>query len=377
MTTASYDVTAHVARFCRALRDYGLLVGPQETADALRAVDLVGLMEQGRVYWALRSVLVSRREDIPLFDQLFARFWDFEPPPVRKGKGPGGEQLGRLREFRPPPGALLAPKHDPNSADLLLQVLRTGASPLEVTGAKDLTVLGAGELEELSRIAARTVRALASRPGRRLRSHRRKGRPDLRGVMRLSLATGGDPIRLPRRRRVPRVPRMVVLLDVSGSMDRHARLLLQLAYTVGQHTSRVETFVFSTSLTRVTHQLRAPSFPEALRRVGRVADHWSGGTRIGEALSHVVADHEGLFTRYTTVFLLSDGWDTGEPEALARAVRRIRRRVRGFIWLNPLQETQGYEPLTRGLLASRPYVDRFVPAGDVYQLRKLPHLLRH
>ncbi|MBM3944539.1 MAG: VWA domain-containing protein [SAR202 cluster bacterium] len=374
--TLGYDITAHVTRFCRALRDYGLLVGPKESTDALRAVDIVGLPDQRHVYWALRSVLVSRREDIPVFDQLFSRFWDFDPPPRRKAHGPGGDQLGKMREFRPEPGAFLQPKHDPHSGNTFLQVFPTGASAEEAKRERDLGVLGVEELSELSRIASRTVRALASRPGRRTRRHRRKGVPDLRGIMRLNLATGGDPIRLPRRRRVPRVPRLVVLLDVSGSMDRHAKLLLHLAYSVGQHTSRVETFVFSTSVTRVTHQLKAPSFSEALRRVGGVVHHWASGTRIGESLGRLSSEYEALFNRYTTVLLLSDGWDTGEPDKLAWEVRRIRRRVRRFVWLNPLMQTEGYEPLTRGLVAVRPYVDTFVAAGDVQQLKRLPQLVR-
>ncbi|MDA1189448.1 MAG: VWA domain-containing protein [Chloroflexi bacterium] len=374
--TLGYDITAHVTQFCRALRHYGLLIGPKESADALRAVDIVGLPDQGHVYWALRSVLVSRREDVPLFDQLFARFWDFDPTPTRKGKGPGGDKLGKMREFRPKAGSLVLPEHDADSETTFLQVFPTGSSAEEAKRERDLLMFGADELAELSRIASRTVRALASRPGRRMRRHKRKGVPDLRSMMRLNLASGGDPIRLPRRRRVNRIPRLVLLLDVSGSMDRHAKLLLHLAYSVGQHTSRVETFVFSTSVTRVTHQLKAPSFGEALRRVSEVVDHWSSGTRIGEALGHLATGYEALFNRYTTVFLLSDGWDTGEPEKLAREVRRIRRRVRRFVWLNPLMETEGYEPLTRSLVAAKPYVDRFVASGDISQLKKLPQLMR-
>ena len=181
----------------------------------------------------------------------------------------------------------------PHSQDILVQLLRTGASAREVRSPGDLTVLRAEELSELSRIASRIVRALASRPGRRRQRNRRKGTPDLRGALRFSIATGGDPVRLPKLRRRPRVPRLLVLLDVSGSMDRHVQLMLQLIYAVCQHTKRVEAFAFSTSATRVTRELQAPSFSEALARVSRVVDHWSGGTRIGESLDRISSGYPG------------------------------------------------------------------------------------
>ena len=371
-----YDFISHLTRFCRVLRDHGLLIGPNETADAVRAVSLVDMMDRGRVYWTLRSLMLSRREEIGIFDELFERFWSFEPQPTRPPMTQGMGPAGGMRDLKPRPRSIVLPENDSRSDDTFLQIVRTGASAAEVATERDLTVLQSDELSELSRIAARMVRALASRPGRRRKRHKRKGIPDLRGALRLNLATGGEPIRLPRMRRVPRVPRLMVLLDVSGSMDRHARLLLQLVYAVTQHTKRVETFVFSTSVTRVTRQMKAPSFGEALRRVGAAVDHWSGGTRIGESIARVNADYEGLQDRYTTVFLLSDGWETGEPQQLAREMRRMQRRVRSVVWLNPLLGTQDYEPLARGLQAVMPYVDHFVSAKDISHLKRLPQLLR-
>ena len=374
--TLGYDITAHVTQFCRTLRDYGLLIGPRESADALRAVDFVGLQNQTQVYWSLRSVLVSNRQELVLFDQVFSRFWDFDPTPRREQQGPGGDKLGKMREFRPKSGAVVIPEHDADSTTNFLQVFSTGASRDEVKHDRDLGMFSIQELAELSRIASRTVLALASRPGRRMKRHPRKGTVDLRRTMRLNLSSGGDPIRLSKRTRILRISRLIVLLDVSGSMDRHVKLLLHLAYSMGQQTSHVETFVFSTSVTRITNQLRTPSFGEALSRAGGMVDHWSSGTRIGEALGHLSFNYPSLLNRYATVFLLSDGWDTGEPEKLAREVRRIRRRVRKFVWLNPLQDSEGYEPLTRSLVAASPYVDNFAAAGDIAQLRRLPQLMR-
>ena len=375
MLRTTYDLTSHITRFCRLLRAAGLLVGPREAGEALRALGLVDVLDRGQVYWALRTVLVSRREDIAAFDEMFERLWSFEPLARPRPTRPGMSPAGGMKELRRRP-QVLAPRADPSSDNTAVQLLRTGASSRHVVTGQDLTVLDADGMAEMSRIAARVVRALASRPGRRRKRHRRKGTPDLRSAFRLNLTVGGEPLRLPRLRRVRRVPRLLVLLDVSGSMDRYARLLLLLVYAVAQQTKRVETFAFSTALTRVTRALNAPSFSEALSRIGRDVDHWSGGTRIGESLARVNTEWERLIHRDTTVLLLSDGWDTGEPADLARELATMRKRARSLVWLNPLLGTAGYEPRTRGLQAAMPHVDYFAPARDMSDLKRLPQLLR-
>ena len=342
----------------------------------MRALNAVDMMDKGRVYWSLRALLISRRDEIPIYDSLFERFWNFEELPLRPHIDSDDDLVGGAREFRRTPSVAMMPEDDPSSENTLVQMLRTGASSRASITPPDLSVLRADELSELSSIAARMIRAMASRPGRRRKRHRRKGSPDLRGAMRLNLSSGGDALLLPRKRRVPRTPRLLVMLDVSGSMERHVQLLLQLIFAVSQHTKRVETFVFSTSATRVTRELSAPSFSEALARIGGVVRHWSGGTRIGEALAHVNTRHEYVLSRYTTVFLLSDGWDTGEPERLSYEVQRMRRRVHRVVWLNPLLGSEDYQPLTRSLQAALPYIDHHASARDVDSLKRLPRLLR-
>lgn len=372
----NHDFIAHLTRFSRVLRSHGFLVGPQEISDAIRAVSLIDMMDYWRVYWTLRGVFLSRQDEIPVFDQLFDKFWNFEPLPMRGPEGELTDKFGLTRDMRRRPSAVQLPGEDEESENTLVQILRTGASANHVFSKKDLMVLRSDELSDLSRIAARMVRALASRPGRRRKRSRRKGTPDLRGAFRMSLTTGGDPIRLPRRRRIPRVPRLLVLLDISGSMERYAQLLLELIFAVHQHTKRVETFLFSTSMTRVTRELNAPSFNEALTRIGGSVNHWSGGTRIGDCIARINSQYESLQDRFTTVFLLSDGWDTGDPDSLGNEVWRMQRRVRNIVWLNPLIGTEDYEMKTRGLKAVMPHVDYFVSAKDVASLKKLPQLLR-
>ncbi len=375
-TPISYDFTAHLTHFCRVLRSHGLLISPQETSDVMRALSAVDMMDRGRVYWSLRALLLSRRDEIPIYDSLFERFWNFEELPLRPHIDSDDDLVGGAKEFRRTPSMAMMPEDDASSENTLVQMLRTGASSRATASPPDLSVLRADELSELSMIAARMIRAMATRPGRRRKRHPRKGSPDLRGAMRLNLSRGGDAVVLPRKRRAPRTPRLLVLLDVSGSMERHVQLLLQLIFAVTQHTKRVETFVFSTSATRITRELSAPSFSEALAHIGRVARHWSGGTQIGQALAHVNTRHEYALNRYTTVFLLSDGWDTGEPARLSQEVQRMRRRVHRVVWLNPLLGGEDYQPLTRSLQAALPHIDHHASARDVESLKRLPALLR-
>ncbi len=370
------NLVSHTVDFCRSLRGQGLLVGPSETADALRSLGLVNIKEKQQVYWAFRTLLVSRMEEIAAFDQCFQQFWTFRLGQQTSASIPGGtqklEKSSAYSKAETESNESASDETRPSG----VQFVRTGASSVHVTAKRDLAVFHGDELAAVHEIAARLVRALPSRPGRRRRHHRRKGVPDLRNAIRLNLSHGGDLITIPRLRKVLKVPRLLVLLDVSGSMDRHAELLLQLVYALGQRMGRIETFVFSTSLTRVTRELGSPSFSEALRRISNQVHHWSGGTRIGECLQTLNREHGRLLDRNTTVFLLSDGWETGEPQHMADQLAKVRRQVRRLIWLNPLLGTPDYEPLTLGLQAARPHVDTFASALDLAHLKRLPLLVR-
>lgn len=375
---ADYDFTAHLTRFCRALRASGLLVGPPEVADTLRAMTAVDVMDRGRVYWALRTLLLSRRDELPIYDALFERFWNFEPMPARAARpdADDGDPAGGAKDFRRAPRIGALPREDAGAENTLVQMLRSGAAARRARSSRDLAALRADELAQLQTIAARMLRAMAARPGRRRKRHRRKGVPDLRAAFRVNIGAGGEILSLPRKRRAPRAPRLLVMLDVSGSMDRHVELLLQLVFAVAQHTNRVEAFAFSTEMRRVTRELNAPTFGDAMARVGGAVADWSGGTRIGEALAHVNAQRDAMLSRHTTAFLLSDGWDAGDPERLGLEIRRMRRRIHRFVWLNPLLGGADYEPRTRSLAAALPHVDCHASARDIEALKRLPSLLR-
>jgi uncharacterized protein with von Willebrand factor type A (vWA) domain len=254
----------------------------------------------------------------------------------------------------------------------------SGARAVERLQRTDFTQVPLSDQQQLEQLVLRLCRQMSLRLARRHRAARRRGPVDLRRTIRRSIATGGDPIDLRYRRRKPRKPRLVALLDVSGSMDRYSFFLFRFIYALQRHFARVDTFLFSTRLVCVNDAMRARRLPATLHHLADVADAWSSGTRIGACLQAFNDTYaRDILTRDTLVLVLSDGLDTGEPALLERELLRIRRRVRKLIWLNPLLGMEGYRPLTRGIRAALPLVDAFLPAHNLESLLRLENHLRH
>jgi len=376
---APRDLTRAVLAFGGVLRAAGLPVTTPEVMDAVRALEVVDLMDRHEVYLALRTVLVSRREEQPAFDRCFEAFWTY--------RADEGQGLDGLITTAPP--ARADEEHAPDSiesaqekqAQIALDDWDEGEAsedePLEVPGRSDREVLmeqdfstfPAEQLDEVARLTVLIAKRLARRVSRRRKPTRRGGVVDLRRSMRANLMKG-EIIDLRRRARRRRKVRLVLLCDVSGSMDLYSRFLLQFLYALQNVFGRVETFTFSTRLTRVTEHLKGASYRTALARLAEVRD-FSGGTRIGESLQEFNARWGNLVDRHTIVLLLSDGWDTGEPEVLANEMLTIKRKAGRLIWLNPLLGNPSYEPLTRGMAAALPLVDHFAAAHNLASLRDL------
>jgi uncharacterized protein with von Willebrand factor type A (vWA) domain len=241
---------------------------------------------------------------------------------------------------------------------------------------KDFSSFDKDDLAEVERLARRIVKRLAKSPSRRWRAVRHGSRINLRRSMRQSLKTGGEVITLSYKERKPKRTKLVVICDVSGSMDTYSHLLLQFVYGLQNSFARVESFVFATSLARITGHLKNKIYDHALERLAAKVRGWSGGTRIGECLAAFNADWLQRIDKRTVVIILSDGWDTGEPELLGRMLALLQRRAGRVIWLNPLLGSLTYEPLTRGMQAALPFIDVFAPAHDLASLRALePHLV--
>ena len=366
MSTGSADLVDHTARFCRRLRAEGLRLGPGDTLDAARALESVELLDREDVRLALRTTLVKRIEDVPVFDALFETFWGGAAPVARNPPvvPPDAEE----QESR----AVAPSRRRGVSLEREIEELRVpGPSARESLGKQDFSTFGEEELREVVALARRIARRLSASPGRRWKHGRRGAQVSLRRTLRESMKTGGELSTLSFRERKLRRTRLVILADVSGSMDVYARLLLQFLYALQNEFSRVETFVFATRLSRVSDELRAPGYREALGELAERVQDWSGGTRIGESLAAFLEGWPRLVDRRTVVVVLSDGWETGDPEVLGGAMATLHRRAGRLVWLNPLLGSPGYEPLTRGMQAALPHVDVFAPANDLLSLEQL------
>ncbi len=348
--------------FGRVLRRAGIDVHPGRMVDLVGALPHIDIAARDEVYHTCRALLVHGPEQIPAFDRAFDAFWRAHTPAsvVRNRREFGQPVLTGLETLAGDPMPTDASNADDNASPVDVAV-RTWSDRGGVAN-KDFADCTA---DEQARITA-ALSALRWTPGRR-RTHRWVAGPgpriDLRRAVAASRRTGGDVAALPRRRRSLTPRPLVVLCDVSGSMERYSRMLLLFAHALMRRRPRVEAFLFSTHLTRVTRQMRQRRSDAALAALSRDVTDWSGGTRIGAAL-HTFNQRwaRRVLNGGPVVLLISDGWDCGDPLQLGREIARLQRSCRRLVWLNPLLGTADYAPLTRGLQAALPYVDDFLPA---------------
>jgi uncharacterized protein with von Willebrand factor type A (vWA) domain len=360
-------LVAHCVRFCRALRAQGVEVTPGSTLLAIRTLGLVDLADREELRLGLRTVLSGKREHYALFDELFDAMW---------GGGHGRRMPSRGRTSRPAPATQQSPvtlqtwmRGEDPTRERLVPVRE--ASAHESKGRLDVARWTAEEAAAFERLARRMARRLALRRSRRWKPSRRGSRADLRRTLRGSLRTGGELMALEWRRRKIRRTRLVAICDVSGSMELYAKFLLQFLHALQNTFARIETFVFSTRLTRTTPLLKRARWERAISRVAREVTDWSGGTRIGASLERFVEQWIELVDRRTVVLILSDGWDTGDPAVLGKAMERLHARAGRVIWLNPLMAGAGFAPEARGMQAALPHVDLLAPAHNVESLERL------
>lgn len=373
------DLMTATLRFGQMLRAAGLGVTVSEVMDAVRTLEVVDLMDRGEVYLALRTVLLARVEETPVFDRCFDAFWKFHADDGQGFEGlvsavpaakPEGEELpGSISAAQEKEARVALDAWEEEGADEGEPLEVPGVSDREALMDQDFSTFPAEDLDEVARLTVLIARRLARRVSRRRRPTRRAGVLDFRRTMRANMMKA-EIIELRRRERRRRKVRLVLLCDVSGSMDLYSRFLLQFLYALQNVFGRVETFTFATRLTRVTELLKGPSYRTALRRLTDVRD-FSGGTRIGESLQEFNRSWRHLVDRHTIVLVLSDGWDTGEPEVLAGEMLTLKRLAGRVVWLNPLLGNPSYEPLTRGMAAALPLVDHFAAAHNLSSLREL------
>jgi hypothetical protein len=358
-----------VVTFGRVLREAGLEVGPGRIIDALEGLDAVELERRDDVYWALRQTLVSRVEDLEAFDRAFAA-WFLRAPELAPPRTPRLERRMRARASSRDGSEEVA------EAGAEGEERASGSSYEEILRQKDFAELSDEELVKLRRLIADLAAARPRRRSRRLRRHPRGTTLDLRRMVRASLATGGDPVDRVFRSRLETHRKLVVLCDVSGSMEPYSRAILLFVHGLLESGRGVEAFAFGTRLTRLTEELAGPDPERALEEASRRVVDWSGGTRIGASLK-AFNDLWGrrALSRGAVVVVVSDGWEREDTATVAHEMARLARCAYAVVWVNPLKGHPDYEPLAGGMRAALPFVDRFLPGHNLASLEDLAGVL--
>ncbi len=374
MTTDGEAFSANLVHFVRYLRALGLIVGPETARDLAVAADSVGLTSRTDTYQAFKAVATARAGDAEPFDQAFELFFGVEG--VTTDSQPDIAFVSRRdRATRASLPTLAAHElGDVDSEEVVADI--GGGSYADRLAKRDFGTLNQNEREEVRRLISRMIWRPADTLSRRWVSDRRGDRPHLRKTFSNLTRPEGDLIPLEYMARRPRRRPLVVLADISGSMELYAEMFLHFIHAAQGRLGRVEAFVFATRLSHITREMRRRDPTHALSRVSASVDDWSGGTRIGEALGHFNHGWSRRVARGGAVgLIISDGWDTGDPAVLEKEMARFARGVHRVVWLNPLAARPGYAPEARGMRTVLPFIDDFLPASSVLDLREVVQLL--
>ncbi len=360
--------------FTRALKAAGLPITPTQAADFCQGLTLIDIGRREQVFHAARSLLVTHREHLALFETLFNLYWRS----AAWGAGGHGQKMpvaprhNRPREHRATLAALMAARARPADPELDLTDRSASYSGVELLQRKDFGAMTPEELETIKRLMEAMRWRVSLRRTRRLVVDPKGARLHLRRCLRSAGQTGGVPLRLswqsPKIKQRP----LVLLADISGSMEKYARLVLQFFYCVSHSLRGVETFVFGTRLTRITPALKLKNIDQAINQAAREVIDWSGGTRIGDSLQQFNRQwSRRVLRRGSIVIVISDGWERGDVSRLAEGMRFLQRRCHRLIWLNPLSGQAGYTPRVEGMAAALPFIDDFLPIHNFQSLTAL------
>lgn len=365
--------------FGRMLRALGIKVTPTQILDLVEGLEHIDMRRREDFKYTAQAILVSRYEHLELFNRAFDLFWQARDETellemdlgtlLKKPPQPKPEDLEPLESGAKGDGS------EKEAEEPVIDTVYT-YSAREVLRQKDFAELTPEELQEVKHLMQQMVWELEQRRTRRRTRARHGLYPDMRRTFRLNLRYGGEPIQLAwRRRKLKRRP-LVVICDISGSMERYSRVLLKFVYAISNGLEKVEAFVFSTRLTRITHHLKEKDVDLALDQATLAIHDWAGGTRIGESLKTFNYEWgRRVLGQGAIVLLISDGWDRGDIGLLRREMDRLQLSCHRLIWLNPLLGSENYEPLTRGIQTALPYVDDFMPVHNLKSLEQLGNLL--
>jgi uncharacterized protein len=370
------SLSANIVQFCRYLRTEGFNIAAPEEADALRTIEILEpYQEQAQLCLALKTILSRSREQAERFDELFEYYFK----QLEKAVDSKVAEQEKEKEFKPKNNAeqqfvaLRNWLHGNNAQDE--KITQHTYSADSVLGKKDFAHLTEDEQKAVFELIQMLARRLAQQRNRRYKKDK-NGMLDLRRTLRQNLRRGGEMLELLTKKRQIRRVQLVLLCDVSQSMELYSRFLLQFAYAFQQVFKRIETFVFSTELIKTSEILRGPDFIKMLNELSETVPNWSGGTRIGESLRQFTEQHsQKCLTSKTIVLIMSDGWDTGEVEVLEQAMKTIHQKAKKVIWLNPLAGNPNYEPNTACMEKAMPYIDVLNAGHNVESIKNLGKFL--
>ncbi|MEM6725148.1 MAG: VWA domain-containing protein [Bacteroidota bacterium] len=359
--------------FSELARTNGLNVGVQETLDAHHAIAEGAGNSRETLRYALKALYCCEAEEREHFDKLFDWYWGEERAKVQ-GKTVYKNQ-SNLQKKSPGSVVMLGKGEQKEEAGEDSKNV-SGANKQERLRKTDFSKVADIDSAMLEEMAIKLWQQMSLRLKRKMKAAPQKGRLDIRKTIRANIPNGGDPIILKKRQRKPQRKRLVVLLDVSGSMDKYSFFLLRFLVALRSHFEWIEAFIFSTKLIRITDYLNAGDLEWTLRLLSLQADHWSSGTQIGECMKTFNEEYaKQVLNGHSTTIILSDGLDTGSPEVLALEMERIKLRTRQLIWLNPLKGMKGYEPIQRGMEAALPTLDVFRSAHNLDSILELENFL--
>ncbi|MCI4671285.1 MAG: VWA domain-containing protein [Bacteroidia bacterium] len=366
------DLTDALLAFTQLAREGGLNVGIEEMIQSKRAALAGMIREPSTFYYSLKGIFCTNEEDIKVFNSLYYMFWQDNSGRAKEEQEAAPKARNKKRNTGSMvvlgAGNALEGEEDSHNT--------SGASAQERLQETDFSKVSSIDAQMLEELAERLLKQMSMRLKRKMKTHPRKGAIDVRKTIRQNMSRGGEPMVLARRSRKPRKQRLILLLDVSGSMDKYSFFLLRFICVLQAHFEFVEAFIFSTSLIRITDSIQSPNLQENLKRLSRQADNWSSGTKIGECLRYFNENYaKRLLNGSSTVIVLSDGLDTGEPLVLAREAKKIRLRTRQLVWLNPLKGNPNFQPIQRGMQAALPEIDVFRSAHNLRSLLELESFL--
>lgn len=356
-----------IAALGRRLRAAGLGVSSDSIADMGVAASIVGFSEPAEFYWAMQSVVVNDRSQLPVFDKVFLDFFGLVTEPTHDVTV--SQQMSFL--------SALSAGEEEGGDEIEEEVdLQVGSSGIEKLSHRDFAELIPEQIAQARRLIAGMAWRTPLRNSRRRTKVSRGDRPNLRRTFRKTLGPEGDLIPLEWTALKQYQRPLILIADVSASMESYSEMFLVFAHAARQRFGNIETFVFSTKLSRITDEMQRRSISSAMAGATSTVDDWSGGTKIGEAFQTFNREWSRRVCRggpYAVI--LSDGWDCGKAELLEREMSRLSRSMKRVIWLNPLSGREGYAPETRGMKAVLPYIDDFLPAASVYDLQGVVTLL--